>query len=111
MHLRHGALRRSLSLEQLVMISPQNTQAYAYNMTEVEPGVWAFWSGDISDGFSSGVQDGIIESGDYSQLENAANTFIFGYDVNDITGDGLVESSDYSLVENNIVLFLFSLHP
>lgn len=86
-------------------------QAYGGNMAEVEPGIWAFWSGDIADGATYGTQDGFIGANDTSQLENALNLFNTGYDTGDITGDGIVESSDYSLMENNAGLLILSVHP
>src|SRR5256885_6553975 len=74
---------------------------------------WAFYSGDISDASTGvvGVQDGVIESQDYSDMENAVNIILTGYVYEDITGDGVVESSDYSLEENNVSSIIFSIHP
>ncbi|HRH66749.1 MAG TPA: hypothetical protein PLU53_10670, partial [Bacteroidia bacterium] len=84
--------------------------AYGSNQVAVEPGVWAFWSGDVTDGFLP-VQDGFVESGDYSLIENNSQSFFFGYEVTDLSGDALVESSDYGLIENNSQLFLIASHP
>ena len=84
---------------------------YGSNEVEVETGTWALWSGDVSDGISPGLQDGFIESSDYSLIENSSQAFLFGYETTDITGDGLVESSDYGVIENNSQLFLISSHP
>ena len=56
-------------------------------------------------------QDGLIESTDYSGIENAVTTFLYGYVPEDLTGDNIVEASDYSLVENNALLFLFAVRP
>ena len=91
--------------------SADATNAYASNEIEVEPGVWAFWNGDVSDGNTTGLQDGFVESSDYSAIENGSQSFLFGYEVQDITGDGLVESSDYGMIENNSQLFIISAHP
>ncbi len=62
------------------------------------------FAGDIN-------KDGLIESTDYSAVENAAIQFLFGYEPTDLNGDGLVEAADYSLVENNSLLFLFTITP
>jgi hypothetical protein len=48
------------------------------------------------------VQDGIDESQEYSDMENAVYSTIIGYVVEDITGDGLAESADYASMENNV---------
>ena len=91
--------------------STNNSKAYGNNMVEVSPGIWAFWSGDISNGINYGIQDGSIDSVDLSQMETAVDAISFGYDASDITGDGLVESADYSLLENNLDFFILSAHP
>lgn len=90
-----------------------DTMAYGNNEVEVTPGVWAMWSGDVYDLNSStaGLQDGFVESSDYSQMENDSQAFLFGYNASDITGDGIVESADYGLLENNSILFLFAQIP
>ena len=56
-------------------------------------------------------QDGLVESTDYSDVENASQIFLSGYELTDLTGDGLVESADYSLIENNSQLFLIYSTP
>ncbi|MCC7232776.1 MAG: hypothetical protein IT242_07530 [Bacteroidia bacterium] len=60
---------------------------------------------------TAGLQDGFVESSDYSQMENDSQAFLFGYNASDITGDGIVESADYGLLENNSILFLFAQIP
>jgi hypothetical protein len=61
-----------------------------------ESPTWALFSGDISDpSLGAGFQDGIIESQDYSDMENGVYFTYVGYIVEDITGDHLVESADY----------------
>jgi hypothetical protein len=79
-------------------------KACGANQTEIEPGIWGIWSGDVN-------QDQLIEATDYSLVENAVVSFSFGYVPEDLTGDQLVEASDYSLIENNLLLFLFVITP
>ncbi|GEM_PF-893763 len=86
-------------------------KAYGNNLAPLGDGFFALWSSDVSDGTSPGLQDGFIESTDYSEIENASQQFISGYTIFDITGDNLVESGDYSLVENNSQLFLIAARP
>lgn len=81
--------------------------AYGSNMINLGDDhnpAFAFFSGDISDAATArvGSQDGLIESQDYSDMENAVITYLEGYVTEDITGDGIVESEDYSLMENNL---------
>ena len=80
-------------------------KAYGDNQTEVSPGVWAIYSGDISDvnitGLGLGYQDGVVESQDYADMEAANAVNSGGYIPEDITGDGVTESTDYAIMEGN----------
>lgn len=80
------------------------SQAFGSNMKNMGDGKFALYSGDVN-------KDGIIESNDFSDIENSSQLFVFGYVVDDLTGDNIVESSDYSLIENNAQLFLFVARP
>jgi hypothetical protein len=80
------------------------SQAYGNNQADLGSGVFGLYSGDLN-------QDGMIETSDYSQMENDILLFLFGYYVSDLTGDGQVETSDYSLMENNILKFIFVAKP
>jgi len=88
-------------------------KAYGSNQVEMEPGVWAIYSGDIIDAETGtvGNQDGVIESADYSQMENDVYLVTGGYVAADITGDGVVESADYSIIENNVYLVISVMRP
>ena len=83
--------------------SAQN-MTYGDNSIQIDNGQWAFFSGDISDAALGlvGLQDQVIESQDYGDMENAVYVTLTGYIPEDITGDGIVESSDYGLMENNV---------
>jgi hypothetical protein len=80
------------------------SQAYLSNQADLGDGNYALFGGDISDAGSATVclQDGIIESQDYGDMENAVYVTLLGYVCEDITGDGIVESADYGLMENNV---------
>jgi hypothetical protein len=94
--------------DMLYDFSVAQTQAFGSNMVDIgtvygDSPTWAFFSGDISDpGFGVGYQDGIVESQDYADMENAVYNILSGYFVEDITGDGIVESADYALMENAV---------
>jgi hypothetical protein len=90
------------------------TKAFGNNMIRTADNLfWAFYSGDISDAATTqiGLQDGLIESQDYGDMENALSIYLSGYVYEDITGDGLVESEDYSTIENNLSMLVSSIHP
>ncbi len=89
------------------------SKAYGSNQSNLGDGNFAFWSGDVSSAATGivGMQDGIIESQDYGDIENAVYFTLKGYRVEDLTGDRVVESSDYVLIENNVYYSIFSMHP
>jgi hypothetical protein len=89
------------------------SKAYGNNQVDLGDGNFAFRSGDISDAFTAavGVQDGLIESQDYGDMENAVYVTLLGYVPEDITGDNIVESSDYGLMENSVYFTFVSIHP
>lgn len=89
------------------------TMAYGNNLSNLGDGKYAIFSGDISDALLglSGPQDGIIESQDYSDMENAVTQVLMGYIKEDITGDGIVESLDFSIMENNVQYVILMMRP
>ncbi len=82
-----------------------NNKSFGSNQTQVEPGVWAFYSGDIA------PQDEFIDVFDQSTIDNDAGVFAFGYFATDVNGDGFVDVFDQAVVDNNAAFFLFSAHP
>ncbi len=79
-------------------------KAYGDNLTEVEPGIWALYTGDIN-------QDENVDLLDLSIVENDINNFQFGYFATDINGDANVDLLDLPTLETNINQFVFSAHP
>ncbi|QLH46066.1 MAG: hypothetical protein HWD58_10795 [Bacteroidota bacterium] len=64
------------------------SQAYGSNQVEVEPGVYALFSGDIN-------QDGVVDGLDYNDWELDNNNFTAGYFSTDLNGDGIVDGLDF----------------
>jgi hypothetical protein len=84
--------------------STSSAQAYGSNMTQVEPGIWAFYSGDLNGDENTDLLDlGLVEAD--------INNFQFGYKFTDINGDGNVDLLDIPVLEANINAFVFSSHP
>ena len=93
-----------------------SSKAYGNNQQDLGDGNYGIFSGDITDsnnGFGGiiGIQDGIVESADYSDMENAVSIIASGYVIADITGDGIVESADYGLIENAVYLIRIVIRP
>jgi hypothetical protein len=70
-------------------------QAYGDNQKEVEPGIWAFFCGDIN-------QDTAIDLFDYLLLDPDIYNGVGGYYNTDLNGDGSVDLFDYLLLDPNI---------
>lgn len=75
--------------------SSSSSKAFANNMFEVEPGVWALFTGDLN-------QDGFIDASDYPSYDSDNNSgVLFEYVPTDLNGDGYVDASDYPLFDVN----------
>jgi hypothetical protein len=73
-------------------------------MAEVEPGVYAIYSGDIN-------QDGTVDGADMNFVESDATDLLFGYLLSDLTGEGAPDGADMNIVEQNTSLLLFIAKP
>jgi len=72
-----------------------SSQAYGDNQIEVEPGVYAMFTGDIN-------QDGFIDSFDFPALDTDIFNGVSGVYVNtDLNGDGFVDSFDFPIFDVN----------
>lgn len=84
-------------------VSAQNN-AYGDNQKEVEPGVFAIYSGDVN-------QDGTIDISDQADLGNDLLNFAFGYVLTDLNGDSAVDISDQAILDNNLANFISVISP
>lgn len=94
----------SIVLLSSAAFSQSTNNAYADNQAEVEPGVFAIYSGDIN-------QDSYIDPFDYSILQSDVLSFAFGYVDSDLNGDGYVDPYDYAIYQKNSLNFVSSIHP
>jgi hypothetical protein len=82
----------------------QTNNAYGDNQKEVEPGVFAIFSGDVN-------QDGVIDVLDQGMLDNDMFNFAFGYVVTDLNGDAVVDLLDQGFLDNNMFNFVGVISP
>lgn len=85
------------------MVNAQNN-AYGDNQKEVEPGVFAIYSGDVN-------QDGSIDISDQADLGNDLSNFAFGYVLTDLNGDSVVDITDQAILDNNLFNFVSVISP
>jgi hypothetical protein len=79
-------------------------KAYGSNLLEIEPGIFAIYTGDLN-------QDGIVDNSDFSIWETDANNFTSGFVITDFNGDGIVDNTDYSLWEADASNFVGVVGP
>lgn len=94
--------------------STSANKAFGNNQTLTSDALYyALYGGDISDAGTGtvGAQDGVVESQDYGDMENAVTEIKLGYVPEDVTGDGVVESADYGLLENNVFFIISVIRP
>jgi hypothetical protein len=65
---------------------------------------YAIFAGDVN-------QDGVIDTGDMTPIENDSFNFMNGYLNTDINGDGVIDTGDMINVVNNSYNFVGSAHP
>lgn len=88
----------------LIDFSYQAQTVYGSNQVEVEPGVWAFYSGDIN-------QDGATDAFDFGLLEPDITNAASGYVTTDLNGDGIVDAFDYLVLDPNIISGVTAIKP
>jgi len=70
-------------------------KGYGINgMTELEPGIWGMWAGDIN-------HDGLVTTRDYKIWFESERAGSAGYLHSDVNLDGLIDEHDYSIVLDN----------
>ncbi len=79
-------------------------KAFGSNQLELEPGIFAFYTGDMN-------QDGVVDGLDYNDWENDSNDFAGGYLSTDLNGDGIVDGLDFIYWEQNSNNFVGAVVP
>jgi PKD repeat protein len=69
-------------------------KAYGNNMRNMGSGVYAIYTGDIT-------QDGSIDFNDYPDLDIGSNNGDLGYFTTDLNGDASVDFNDYPTLDIN----------
>lgn len=81
-----------------------NTKAFGNNMALTSDGWWTIYGGDVS-------QDGFIDTGDMTPVDNASRIFLSGYLYQDVNGDGFIDTGDMTIIDNNASQFIGAMHP
>jgi hypothetical protein len=69
------------------------------------PGTYyAIYGGDVN-------QDGSVDTGDSTPVDNDSAAFVTGYVATDVNGDGSVDTGDATIIDNNGAAFVTSVTP
>ncbi|HNB81973.1 MAG TPA: hypothetical protein PLP14_07740, partial [Chitinophagaceae bacterium] len=84
--------------------SDQASKAYGDNQLEMEPGIFAFFNGDLN-------QEENIDLLDATILEADVFDFVSGYYDSDLNGDGNTDLLDVPILDMNMFNFVYAQHP
>ena len=79
------------------------SQAYGSNQKNIG-GVYVIYGGDVN-------QDGYIDTGDMTPVDNDSANFASGYLNTDVNGDGFVDTGDMTIIDNNSAGFVGAVTP
>ena len=79
-------------------------KAYGSNLTQLEPGIFGFFTGDLN-------QDEAIDNSDSTDLIIDIENSNFGYLSTDLNGDGAIDNSDTDEFFSNVENSIYSYHP
>lgn len=82
-----------------------SSSAQAYGSNQIQVGTkWTIFSGDVN-------QDGTIDLGDGTMIDNDAFNFVSGYVATDVNGDETVDITDQTIADNNSYNFVGKVTP
>ena len=90
------------SVVNFAMNQPANV--YSGNLLIMPDGYYVIYGGDAN-------QDGSIDIGDMTPVDNESSNYLSGYLVTDINGDGQVDTADMTIIDNNSTNYVQSAHP
>jgi hypothetical protein len=78
-------------------------KAYGDNLI-LKGSKYCIYSGDVN-------QDGIVDAGDLSLVDNDAFNSVSGYVITDVNGDNIIDGSDLAITDNNAFNFVTKVTP
>lgn len=79
-------------------------KAWGGNLKLSADGYWLIYGGDVN-------QDGLIDSGDMTPVDNGSITYATGYLDTDVNGDGAIDSADMTILDNNGSAYVTAITP
>ncbi|MCO5264238.1 MAG: hypothetical protein M9901_15295, partial [Lentimicrobium sp.] len=79
-------------------------KAFGNNLLETVDGYFVIYGGDVD-------QNGAVDTGDMTPVDNDSSTFSTGYLNTDCDGNGSVDTGDMTIVDNNSAAFISVITP
>lgn len=79
-------------------------QAYGGNLLQMYDGWYVIYGGDVN-------QNGTVDTGDMTPVDNDASAFVTGYLPTDVNGDGTIDTGDMTIIDNNSSSFISAETP
>jgi hypothetical protein len=74
------------------------------NNTILKGEKYCLYGGDVN-------QDGTLDTGDMTPVDNDASAYLSGYLVTDVNGDGIIDTADMTIVDNNAGTYISVARP
>ncbi|MBK6966886.1 MAG: PKD domain-containing protein [Bacteroidales bacterium] len=81
----------------------QASKTYGSNANLIG-GKYCFFGGDVN-------QDGTLDTGDMTPVDNDASNYLTGYLPTDVNGDGVIDTGDITIVDNNAGNYINEVSP
>jgi hypothetical protein len=65
---------------------------------------YMIYTGDVN-------QDGVIDTGDFTPVDNDASNYATGYLATDVNGDGTIDTGDFTSIDNNGLNYIGTAQP
>ncbi len=78
-------------------------QAFGSNLKQISD-KYVIYGGDVN-------QDGVIDTGDMTPVDNDSFGFVSGYFNTDVNGDGIIDTGDMTILDNNAAIFIGKIVP
>ncbi len=78
--------------------------AFGGNLLLMISGQYVIYGGDVN-------QDGVVDTGDMTPVDNDAANFTAGYLATDVNGDGTIDTGDITIIDNNAATFVGAVTP
>ncbi|PKO97829.1 MAG: hypothetical protein CVU14_09265, partial [Bacteroidetes bacterium HGW-Bacteroidetes-9] len=79
-------------------------RVFGGNLLLMGDGRYVIYGGDAN-------QDGMVDTADFSPVDNDQTNFVSGYVVTDINGDGIIDTGDFNTIDNNQFSFVGAVLP